>query len=321
MDFDEINQLTTGGKIPSGASYTSPIERPTPIQTTKVEQSSPQPSFNPLHKHFRKPGVSISLPSKYYWYKGSVELSATGEVDIYPMTASDEIMLKNPDALMNGRALENLLTSCVPQIKNVRSIVSPDLDALFVAIRLASAGDQMDLDVTCPKCQYQQTMAVSLHTILDNITTMSPPYHVTLDTNLVAFLKPFSFEDQIKATTVAFNETRSIMLIEKAEKEGNEEARRTLSERALKNMTELKFDIIVSNIEQIDADGQAVTDKQFIKEFLQNADKKYVNLIDKAMEKINNVGIPKEYPMICSKEDCKHEWNAGIEFNPASFFA
>ena len=59
---------------------------------------------NPLQKYFRQPKIYINLPSQGMFNTvGSIE-NATGQLPIMSMTGMDELLLKTPDALMNGDA-------------------------------------------------------------------------------------------------------------------------------------------------------------------------------------------------------------------------
>jgi len=61
------------------------------------------PSHNPLKKYFRQPKIYISLPSQGKFYPdGSIEMTENGELPVYSMTAKDEMIIKTPDALLNG---------------------------------------------------------------------------------------------------------------------------------------------------------------------------------------------------------------------------
>ena len=78
---------------------------------------------NPLSGHFRQPAVFLKLPSEgRYWQSGSINMPANGEIGVMPMTAKDEIMLRTPDALMNGQGVVSVIESCVPAIQNAWSI-------------------------------------------------------------------------------------------------------------------------------------------------------------------------------------------------------
>ena len=118
---------------------------------------------NPLAGYFRQPKHYLSLPSGGRWYPpGSLEWSATGELAVYPMTASDEIALKTPDALFSGQSTIDVIQSCVPAIKDAWQIPSVDLDAVLIAIRIATYGANMEISPTCPKCQSISTYQTDL---------------------------------------------------------------------------------------------------------------------------------------------------------------
>ena len=69
---------------------------------------------NPLLKYFRKPAIYVSLPTKGN-FNPEIEQTIIDEVGVLPMTAIDEIALRNPDALLNGEAMISLMKSCVLQ--------------------------------------------------------------------------------------------------------------------------------------------------------------------------------------------------------------
>ena len=81
-------------------------------------QNSPQ-KINPLIGMMRQPKIYIKLPSNgNYWSDGSLQLSPNGEYPVYSMTAKDELILKTPDALLNGQAVVDVIQSCLPNIIN-----------------------------------------------------------------------------------------------------------------------------------------------------------------------------------------------------------
>ena len=101
---------------------------------------------NPLAKHFRQPKLYIQFPSKGNFYPdGSLEETETGDYPIFAMTAKDELTIKTPDALLNGQATVSVIQSCVPNIKNAWHVPSIDVDAILIAIRIATYGEKMDL--------------------------------------------------------------------------------------------------------------------------------------------------------------------------------
>jgi hypothetical protein len=68
---------------------------------------------NPLADWFRQPGIHVRLPTQgKYNTPDFFKFDAGNEVAVFPMTATDEILLTNPDSLLNGSALEQIIVSC-----------------------------------------------------------------------------------------------------------------------------------------------------------------------------------------------------------------
>ena len=105
---------------------------------------------NPLNKYFRQATVYVKLPSGLQYPASAIEPAESGELAVQPMTAMDEIKFKTPDALMNGQGVVDVIQSCIPQIKDAWQVVSYDLDAIFLAIRIATYGETMDITYTLP---------------------------------------------------------------------------------------------------------------------------------------------------------------------------
>jgi hypothetical protein len=61
-----------------------------------------------------------------------------------------------------------------------------------------------------------------------------------------------------------------------------------------------------------------VTEQDFILEFLQNIEKHVFAELDKLIKEINAIGVNKKFNAVCT--ECKHEWEAAIDFNPINFF-
>ena len=99
---------------------------------------------NPLRKYFRQPKIYLTLPSKGRYYpQTAISMPESGEVPIFALTAKDEMLMKTPDALLNGEATVEVIRSCVPNILDPWHIPQIDLDALMIAIRMASYGENL----------------------------------------------------------------------------------------------------------------------------------------------------------------------------------
>ena len=82
---------------------------------------------NPLTQYFRQFKLYLKLPSGIAYYTtDQVQFTDSGEIGVMPMTGKDELSLKNPDALLNGEALVEVIKSCVPGVKNPRVLLTND---------------------------------------------------------------------------------------------------------------------------------------------------------------------------------------------------
>ena len=137
------------------------------------------PQENPLKKYYRQPKQYIKLPSGYKFYpEGAIQVPESGEIAVYPMTAKDELLFKTPDALLNGEATVTVIQSCVPAIKNAWAMPSIDVDAVLIAIRMATYGEKMSVPVTIPNTKIQRDFELNLQSSLDKL--LSAQYQETV---------------------------------------------------------------------------------------------------------------------------------------------
>ena len=273
-------------------------------------------SNNPLFKHFRQPAIYLKLPSQGRFYpEGTIELSVTNDIPIYPMTVKDEITLKTPDALLNGAGMAEIVKSCCPSIKDPWVIPAVDLDAIFVAIRLASYGQGMDITTTCPHCNETNENTVNLTNILDNIKPADYTEPATID-NLVFKFKPQSYKDINLMNIVTFEERKLVNNI--MDSDIDEAEKKRLFDISFKKITDLNVDLLISCIESITVDGNAVTDADMIRDFLNNCSRQsYTAIKDKIQDLVNKNKLD-DMNLTCS--ECTKEYATALEFDQANFF-
>ena len=278
---------------------------------------------NPLKKYYRNAKLSVSLPSRGNYYKeGTVEFDDSGELPVYPMTAQDEITLQNPDALLSGSAIVDVVTSCVPGIKKPRNLLACDIDVLMIAIRVASYGEEANMELTCPafECGEVNTFTLPLDTLLNQTETLEEHYEVVIDGTLTVFVRPGSFSAMVRQQKAAFETTKLQDAVSTPEM-GDEQRMKILS-NVFKSMAKLNFELINESIKSVaftDDDGTEhdIDHKKQISDWIQNIDKKTVDQIESKIMEVNKVGIAKTVPATCTK--CDTKWEAQIEFNPVNF--
>lgn len=273
---------------------------------------------NPLKQYFRQFKLFIKLPSGTSYYPdGSVKFTDAGEVGVMPMTGQDELILKNPDALLNGEALIEVLKSCVPAVSNPRVLLTNDIDALITAVRYATFNDTLETELKCPSCGAQNLFKINLQHSLDGMSFLESEYVINLDNGLSVFVKPYAFPELLRGLHAQFEQSKVERAIT-SEKLTDEERMKMFS-NSFKELALVTYDLMVSSIVKVidESKGIDINDKGFIKEFLQNIDKKSVDKISDLIKEINQIGIKRSFMARCEK--CDHIWESEIDFNPVNF--
>jgi hypothetical protein len=277
-----------------------------------------QSNSNPLAKYFRAPGVSLRLPSMgRFQAPDNVRFTATGEINVLPMRAADEMLLKSPDALMSGMAVEQVLKSCVPDLKDPRQLPSPDVDALLLAIRASTYGPEMTVETTCPKCEHGNAYSFDVTEILDTVTPLADEYPVRLNDEVVAYLRPFNFNGSTQISMMVFQETRKMQLLERDESLSPEE-RQTQVNTSFKRLNHMNIQLVADCVEKVVTPEATVTEPAHIHQYVHNIGKEVFAKLEAQLKAINDGGINKTHAVKCVK--CEHEWATVVEFDPASFF-
>jgi hypothetical protein len=272
-------------------------------------------SNNPLQKHFRQPAVYLRLPAGgRFWDSKALEMPESMEIPIYPMTIKDEITIKTPDALMNGQGVVDVIHSCCPSIKNAWATPSVDLDAIFIAIRIASYGSNMDIDSVCPHCGEENRHAVDLTQLLDRI---QPPDYAPVEIEDLTFeFMPQNFKNYNDANLVVYEQQKLIAAITDSTLTDEEKVQQfnTIFPR----LTDMNVGNIVNNILAINANGSRVTERHHVKEFIMNCDRKVFAQIKQTVDAFANSAKIKSLAAQCTA--CSGTYSQELTFDQANFF-
>lgn len=274
---------------------------------------------NPLEGYYRQIKKFVSLPSGTTYYdKDIVGFTDTGEVGVMPMTGKDELMFKNPDALLNGEAISSVITSCCPSVKNAKKLLINDVNALIVAIRYASFGDSFSIDTVCPACSEKNTYSLDLDYVINNVDKLDESYVVNLDSGLSVFIKPFEYSDFVKASLKGFEQSKITRILQ--DNSIDDMKKFEIFGKSFNEIANLNYQLIANSIVKIIGDNGnlIVTEKEHISQFILNIDSTTVDAIEAVLKKINDIGIQRDIKAVCQK--CKHEWELPIDYNPVNFF-
>ena len=278
-----------------------------------------------LHSFYRTPKTYTQIPSRGVFYDQSVleMITETQEIGIKAMTSQDEMLFKNPDALLNGDAVTNALKSCVSGLKDPKKLFSNDVDALIVAIRIASFGDDMDIKMQCPECNEDNTFGFSLSNCLSTMKFIEDSYDVTLGNGLRVNIHPYYYSDTIKALLTTFEQSKLIRALE--DTDTSEDEKLKVFSKSFNTLLNSNIDMMVNSINYVAHDENNIKvdntpkNRKELVDFVKNIEKSDSDIIQEKIREINSIGINKNTHATCTK--CKHEWDTTIEIDPVVFFS
>lgn len=245
------------------------------------------PKVNPLLSILRQPKIYITLPSQgRFWPEGSLNPSVNGEYPVYSMTARDELILKTPDALLNGQGVVSVIQNCIPNVIDAWKAPQIDLDVLLVAIRLATYGETITLNVKHPSLEGDAEYDVNVREILDRLqreTTWEDRLEIRPD--LVVFLKPLDYKTQTDAQIGEF-ETGRIMRVIQDESLSEEQKVQAFAD-SFASLTKKTIEIIGKAVYKIESTAGTVDDPEFIAEFIQQCDAEIFDAIKNKLGLMN----------------------------------
>ena len=275
---------------------------------------------NPLRQYFRRPSVFISLPSGGKGYEpGDIEFEDENnkELPVYPMTAIDEITTKTPDALFNGSATVEI-KSCIPAIKNPWNVLSCDIDAILIGIKAAGGEEALEVESSCPKedCDTTENYAINLQNLLRTIKSgdYDKPF---ISGELTIYFKPIGYKIMNEISLQQFSIQAKFANLNTI----TDDAERVKeSQSALVEITEVTMDVLTHAIDKIvSPDGEEVTDKEYIIDFLKNCDTKSYEAIRDHNGELRSESTIKSLDMKCAT--CGHEYKQQFTLNATDFFA
>ena len=269
---------------------------------------------NPLTQYFRQPAIHIRLPSQGKFYpQGTLNMPPTGELPVLPMTSVDEITYRTPDALFNGSATVSVIQSCVPSIRDPWSMPSTDMDAVLVAIRIASYGHGMDISTTCPACEEVEDVTVDLRRVNDSLSAGNYEEKLQIG-DLEFYFRPLTFKSINQNNQIQMEQQQSIRSFESFTDAERSEKIQTL----MTAINDATLSTISSSIAAIKSPTALVTEFEFILDYLKNTDSKSFNLIKDHAIELKKQSEVKPLDLTCTS--CKHEYTQPFTLDLSSFF-
>ena len=279
---------------------------------------------NPLKRYYRQPQISIQLPSKARYYAADVvEKTTTGEHPVLPMTAMDELAFRTPDSMMNGQATVDVIRSCIPTILDPWQLVNYDIDTVLIAIRIASYGETMDVTSGVPGTNESATHTVNLPQMLEQLRNIEVTDTCELSGGLKITVSPLTYKQITESQLKTFEQQRIYAQVSQSQMTAEEKTRRFTD--SFKILSELNMSLLISNIDRITLPaGESVTDREQIKQFVENADAKLIKELENKLIDIRQQGSIKPFKAKATEEQIKAgapaTYEVPITFDNANFF-
>ena len=270
--------------------------------------------INPLQKYFRQPKIYIKLPSQGMFNTGESIENASGQLPIMSMTGMDELLLKTPDALMNGDATVKVIQSCVPNIKNAWEVCNLDLDMLLIAIRIATYGSNMEVGHTCPNCNSENEYTIDLMNIVDHFGKCHYDNKIVIG-DLTILVRPLDYKTMTEFNLRNFELQRQLKQSFELE---DEEARLKIIADMYEKLSIIQNETYIASIEAIQVPDTVVNEREFIAEWVVNSEKNMFDSIKQQIEKNNKAWAIPDMTVKC--ESCEHESTIGVQMDQSSFF-
>jgi len=283
-----------------------------------------QNSSNPLSRHFRQPKLYIKLPSNGNYYPmGSLERTVNNEYPVLAMTAKDELRFKTPDALLNGQATVDVIQSCMPNIKNAWAIPSVDIDAILIAIRIASYGTLMEINARIPKINEEYKYDVDLRTLLDTLNSTEYD-NLVISGDFKIEIAPLNYKTFTEIAIKTFEERRLFSIINNTDMTDEEKIQKF--NESFGRITDMNLHMVTRSVVAVQyGDDAVVTNPEYINEFFENIDKDVFKDIMKHVEEQKKKFSIKPLIAVTNDEQraagAPDTFEVPVSFDQSNFFA
>ena len=270
-----------------------------------------------LNEFKRQPKVYVDLPCQgNYWQEGT--LDSFSNVPVYGMTAMDEILIKTPDALFSGESTAKVIESCVPSMKDAWAMPSYDLDFLLIAIRIATYGEGMDIETTCPHCKQSTQSTINLNALLEDFTSKDPIQSFSIK-ELIINIKPLTYRQWSKFNINEYTIRRQILNYQKQELDDLEKEK--VIRELLDNLSSLSLNTAVAQIDSIQsADGQKEKSPDEILDFIKNTDQLLYKQLQNNIDRIKDEWSLPQVEIKCTNEECDKTYSTKLTMDYSNFF-
>jgi ribosomal protein S27E len=267
-----------------------------------------------LEQYKRQPKIYVDLPMSNFYPEGVLRDNQSVSLPVYGMTASDEIMLKTPDALFNGEATKNVIQSCIPNILDAGKVPTMDIDFCLIAIRLATYGESMPLSVKCPSCGESSEYNLDLQSYLEKFQNREFQSSVNVD-GLKFHFAPIDYNQMTDFNIKNYQLQKSLVNLPE---EWTDEQKEKHNKKIIQQVAQLNLELMLAYLRYIESEEDKEADAETINNFIANSDVKFYNAIKNHIDSIKKVFDSPTEEVICAS--CEHKFETKMPMDYSSFF-
>jgi hypothetical protein len=269
-----------------------------------------------LTKHTRQPKIYVDVPSEFRYCDDQAYTGSSKDVPVFSMTGANEIMMRNPEALLNGKAIEDLIQSCIPSINDAGAMSIIDIEFLLIAIRIATYGEIYKKSSVCPHCRETNSHELELGVYIDSYSRKKFIDKVDIE-GLVFHLVPHPYRVSTQIQQLLFQAQRSIAQLS-TNTDITEEQRSSLEESINNTLEEINKQNIIDQVLKIETPDGFEDQRDVIKDFILNQDRMfYKRLRDVTVENTKEWDLPK-LDLVCG--GCGKDYTDFFTMDDSNFF-
>lgn len=272
-------------------------------------------SQNPLKQFFRQPKIYIGLPSHGIYNKPGTIQGDIERMPVYGMTGMDDILMKTPDALLLGESTVTVVESCCSSITNAWDICTLDIDVILTAIRIATYGNIMRVLHDCPNCRAENEYELDLSKLIDHYASCKYENKIIMS-DIGVTIKPLTYR---QSTDFAIRNFQLQQQLSQAVTIEDADEKKQVLADMFQKLAILQNEILAESIESVDIGTSAVTEKPYIKEWLDNCDKSVTEKIRSQIQQNQTTWATPKHQVACS--ECQTQSNIAVDLDQSTFFA
>jgi len=264
--------------------------------------------------NIRQIELYIQLPSQLkHWNPESIHVTSNN-LGITGSCVQDDFTSRIADGLFNGAATVGLIESCCSSISNAWDCPITDLAAILIGIQLAN-GNESDVSIVCPECQYNQLFSINLTKILTDFDVSIWNQPIVINKLTFNFAPP-NYRKFTDFSIATFKYQKTVFQLKNLATENIPE---NMLDSVSTSTIDLQLQILEDSIHSIELQGGfLVQDKIYIRDFLKNSEIQVIQQLLEHLNKCLECISPKNIQITC--QSCKHQYEAPLNMDMSVTF-